>query len=85
MKKRFIYCLALAAVFGQAFTSCKSDDDPDVPGVNLTEKTYCDDLLNVTLNGEPLLGKSVTFIPDGKGMPTSLLKERNLTFQKLSE
>lgn len=82
MKKRFIYSLALAAVVGQAFTSCKSDD-PEYPGDALTEKTYADELLKVTLNGDQLLGKSVTFTPDGKGKANIILQGATLNLSEI--
>lgn len=81
MKKRFIYCLAMAAVFGQAFTSCKSD--PDQPGENLTEKTYTEGALKLTYNGEELVGKSVTFTPDGNGKANITLEGAKLNLSEI--
>lgn len=61
MKKFFQYAFA-AVIAVSAFTSCSDDDDPVVPGANIEDKSYtAADGLNLVVNGEPLVGKTVTF------------------------
>lgn len=61
MKKFFQYAFA-AVIAVSAFTSCSDDDDPVVPGANIENKSYtATDGLNLVVNGEPLVGKTVTF------------------------
>lgn len=61
MKKFFQYAFA-AVIAVSAFTSCSDDDDPVVPGANIEDKSYtATDGLNLVVNGEPLVGKTVTF------------------------
>ena len=66
MKKSFLYLLAVTA-FTATFTSCSNDDEPIVPGVSLEEKAYASQNLDLSLNGSNLVGKKVTFTPDGNG------------------
>lgn len=61
MKKFFQYAFA-AVIAVSAFTSCSDDDDPVVPGANIENKSYtATDGLNLVVNGEPLVGKTITF------------------------
>lgn len=61
MKKFFQYAFAAVIAVG-AFTSCSDDDDPVVPGANIENKSYtATDGLKLVVNGEPLVGKTITF------------------------
>jgi len=62
MKKFFIYVL-VAVFYVGCMTSCDSDD-PVVPGEKLVEKSYTSaEGLDLKLNDQPLVGKTITFTP----------------------
>lgn len=75
-----------------AFTSCSDDPDtsgtiepePTLPGSTLTEKTYTSaDNLALTLNGNPIIGKTVTFTPTEDGTATVTLAGEPLDFNQI--
>lgn len=64
MTKKFL-CMATVLMSSMAmFTSCSDNDDP-TPAKVISEGTYTDgNGLTLTLNGNPLLGKTAKFTPD---------------------
>ncbi|MDE6532715.1 MAG: hypothetical protein K2M27_04175 [Muribaculaceae bacterium] len=73
MKKCFLYAFAAMAAVS-ALTSCGDNDDPNVPGSGLEQKSYTSaNGLTLSLNGQPVAGKSVTFSPAADGTATITL------------
>ena len=73
MKLNSLYALAIAGAL-TTFASCSDKDDPVAPGGSLPQKTYtAQDGLMLSLNGAPLIGKTVTFTPGAGGNATLTL------------
>lgn len=73
MKTQFA-CLLTAVGIMSLFTSCSSDDDPVVPGSSLGAKTYTTaEGLSLSVNGNAIPGKAVTFTPVSAGNATVTL------------
>jgi len=73
MKKNFKVILATLCSIA-LFTACSSDD-PATPGQDLEQKTYTGtDGLQLTFNGEAMIGKTATFVPGVDGNATITLE-----------
>lgn len=71
MKKAIILAVATASLIS---SGCTNDDGPK-PGKIYPEKTYTSENgLSITIGGEPILGKCVTFTPDSKNARKAVLK-----------
>lgn len=75
MKKNLIYFSLAFAAMAMA-TSC-SDDDP-ASGSGLASKTYSQETLALTYNGEPLVGKTASFNVTSSGNAEITLAGENL-------
>lgn len=82
MKKIFIYSFALATAM-TAFTSC-SDDDDAAPGASIPEKTYTAGAdLAITIDGAPMVGKTISFAPKSDGTAEITLAGAPLSLDEL--
>lgn len=80
--KKLIYSLSvLLSLSWLASCSSDKDDSPqEMPGESLTERTYNQADLQITYNGEALLGKEVKFVPaSGKATLTLTGEKFNLS------
>ncbi len=74
MKKNLFYYLFAVICLVSVFTSCSDDDDDKI--VNPVPQTVfnSENGLQLTYNGEPMLGKKVTFTPDATNATKATLR-----------
>ena len=74
MKKNLFYYLFAVICSVSVFTSCSDDDDDKI--VNPVPQTVfnSENGLQLTYNGEPMLGKKVTFTPDATNATKATLR-----------
>lgn len=82
MKLKFFYALAIAGATC-AFTSCS--DDVKVPGSSLEEKTYSAENLTLSLDGNAVVGKVVSFVPAADGTANITLTGEPLNVMEIMD
>lgn len=81
--KKFALFLSVLGVMGM-LSSCSDDDSPAVPGSSLETKTYtAADGLQLTLDGEAVVGQTVEFIPFEDGNASIAIKGEPLDLSAL--